>query len=673
MASSYSVWTNFLLKDKMSPGFKKMGKAAAGFGSTLKAILTAGFIQRGITYLTDGIRTATQEFINYDQAITGASAKFKGLDVTTEAGIKTLEKLKQQARATGAETQYSASEAAQGLDFLAMAGFNAEQAIVSLPGVTNLATAANTDLARATDIASDSLGAFGLMTEKTKALQTNLTRVNDVFAKTITSTNTDLDTLFESVKKGAASFTAAGQSIESFSALAGVMANNGLKGAESGTQLRNIMLRLAKPTKEANSVLQNLNIKTQDAQGNFLDVVDILGQFEKATKKMGTSQRSAALATVFGARSVTGINILLGEGAEKLKAFRNELKDSTGASQKMANVIRSSLENRLKTLQSTALELGFKFIDAFKGKAADAIGFFTEVLRKIPVDNILKFFNQLWKFIKPLVSAVFDLGKAIFNLGKGIYETLESAGVFNFIFGTLQNIVGFVSDAIKGLAKVLNFLSPVLKIIIPLLAAWVGIQTVLNILLTANPLGLIIMGIVAAITALTAAVLWLVENWDNVIAGFQFVAGVVGEALMTAIKGIGDFFGFLGEKIQQVLGFFQALAAIISGVVVGAFQGLWKIIEPIIKGIGDFVGGVGDFFGGAIGGVGDFFGGIGKGIGDFFTGGGKSEAPNKREVEARQQINFEGNLNINGAPPGSTFNGKTTGAPALNYKLLGAS
>ena len=139
-----------------------------------------------------------------------------------------------------------------------MAGFNAEQAMKMLPGITSLATVANVDLARATDIASDALGAFNLMTNDTVQLQKNLNRVNDVSAKTTTMFNTDLNALFESVKAGASTFTAAGQSMESFNALVGVMSNAGVKGSESGTSLRNVMLRLADPTKETADVLKKI-------------------------------------------------------------------------------------------------------------------------------------------------------------------------------------------------------------------------------------------------------------------------------------------------------------------------------------------------------------------------------------------------------------------------------
>ncbi|HEC61160.1 MAG TPA: phage tail tape measure protein, partial [bacterium] len=240
-------------------------------------------------------------------------------------------------------------------------------------------------------------------------LQTNMTRINDVMAKTITSSNTDLEQLFETIKKGAPSFTAAGQSIESFNALAGAMANAGIKGTDSGTALRNIMLRIAQPTGEAAKVIKRLGVRTQDSSGNFRDVIDILADFEKGLVGMGTAQRTAALATVFGARTVTGINVLLATGTDALREYRKSIEESTGAAAKMAGIIRGTLMNRLKALKSAAIEVGFKFIEGFTGKAGGAITDFTEKLRKFDVESIVKGIGKAFKILKPWLKAAYDV------------------------------------------------------------------------------------------------------------------------------------------------------------------------------------------------------------------------------------------------------------------------
>jgi TP901 family phage tail tape measure protein len=334
-----------------------------------------------------------------------------------------------------------------------------------LPGVTNLATVANVDLATATDIASDSLGAFGLMTDNSAKLAKNFTRVQDVMAKTTATSNTNLTDLFEAVKKGAPDFTAAGQSIETFSTLIGTMANAGIKGAEAGTKLRNISTRLAKPTKEAAAAMEMLGIRVEKEGGGFRDMLDILDDVRKGTSKLGEVQKSAALATIFGVRQTGGLNVILKEGTERLRSYRQMLIDSKGASEKMATVMRSSLINRLKSLGSALTEVGFQFFSAFDEQGASAIDKLTQFVRKIDLTPLINGIKTLFGFGKKLFDKFVEIGqrtgvfdniqksaeklKPIFNTVKDIISTiwgfLERTGVLDLVaksFGVLLKVIG---------------------------------------------------------------------------------------------------------------------------------------------------------------------------------------------------------------------------------------
>lgn len=572
-----------------SKAFKKASTSAKIFSSITKSILSSAALIVSLSTLTAGLGTVTQEFISFDQAITSSSAKFKGLDLTTQAGLDTLLKLKTTAREVGAVTQFSAGEAAQGLDFLAMAGFNAEQAMASLGGVVNLATVADVDLARATDIASDSLGAFGLMTQDTIKLQKNFTRVNDVMAKTMTSTNTNMEDLFEAVKKGAPTFTASGQSLESFNALLGTLANSGLKGSDAGTSLRNVMLRLATATPKAQKVMDSLGVVTKDSQGNFRDVLDILGDVEKGLKGMGTAQRTTALATIFGARTVTGINILMGEGTDKIREFREELLGAGGASQIMADIMRKSLGNRLKSLKSAAIELGFKLFEAFEKRGGNAIETMTQAIRNFDpkpiiagINTAVKVMSALFAVVQPFIPVLPILIKGWLvyaSVMKGIQIAQRVQAFFSF-FLVLQKMVGTVG--------------------------------ILNALFMANPLGAVIFAVTAAIALFvilekkfklfsTAWTFWS----DLFVSGLKFLdAGLMD--LSTSIAKVFSFFGLLGERGEA---------------------GLAK----------------------------------------------NQEAPNKEEIRSSQEISFRGQLDIAGAPEGSTVKSTTRGAPGIQVDLLGAS
>ncbi len=484
MSSRFSLEATVSMIDKVTGPMKHASGAVTSFSKKTQAAFRRADIsakkinksinriggraaQGGLIAMGAGVGIITRQFVQFDDAIFAASAKFKGLDITTKQGAKTMDELRKTSRRVGAETKFSAVEAAQGLDFLAMAGFDATQSMAALPGVTKLATVANIDLATATDIASDTLGAFNLMTGDSVQLQKNLARVNDVSAKTTTMFNTTLEDLFESVKKGGPTFTAAGQSIESFSALAGAMANAGVKGSESGTQLRNMMLRIAAPTGEAANLLNKMGVSVKDSQGNFKDVIDILADFEIGTKGMGTATKSAALSTIFGARSVTGMNILLAEGTDKLKSYRDTLLQSGGAAKKMSDIIEQSAGNKLKSLASAATEAGFKIISAFAGQGKAGIDSFTESIRNINPQPIIA---ALTAFLT-ILGAVFTVIKLIapfVDIIVASFVTFKLAmlasAASTFLFGTAINfaalpmilLVGTIGLIIAGVFRLIR-------------------------------------------------------------------------------------------------------------------------------------------------------------------------------------------------------------------------
>ncbi len=571
-ARSFSIEAIFKAVDRMSNPLKGMNRNTSKFTRALKTDFAKA--QRSVDRFTKnlkqklgrglriailgiglavaaGVGIAAKEFVDFENTVTAASAKF---GAEFQKGTEGFIQLGKAAREIGATTEFSATEAAKGLDFLALAGFNATQSMSLLPGVVDLATASQTDLASASDIASDSLGAFGLMTEDSTQLAGNFARVMDVMAKTTTTSNTDLATLFETVKKGAASFTASGQSLETFNALAGKLATNGLKGAESGTALRNVMLRLAKPTGEAADILKQLGIQTQDSQGNFRDVIDIIADFEKGLVGMGTAQKTAALATVFGARTVTGINLLLAEGSDSLREYRTELEGSTGAASEMADVMRQSLQNRIKTLQSAALELGFKFVEAFEKKGGSAIDKITEIIRNFDVEPVL---NALEK--------AFEIGSNLFNI------FMKLSPVILTVVGAMALYKGvLLATALltKGLVAAMGIMRAAQFIYIAATQGMTVAQAAFNGVALANPIGLI----VVAIGLLIGAGILLVKNWDKVKFFFISLWGGIRTAFLTAIDFIKGILFTFADLILTIFG--NVFKAVLTGASkVGEFLG----------------------------------------------------------------------------------------------------
>jgi TP901 family phage tail tape measure protein len=551
MAKKFSLESVLTLSDKMTAPMgrvskqmdkfgKKMQKNFGGVGKQIgkldkqinKGIRVAG--AAAFAAFGAGVAIATGEYIKFDQAITQAGAKFKDLDTSSSTYKASLKTLGKEARRVASITEFMATDTAGALDKMAMAGLSSELSMSLLGGTTDLATAAGTDLTTAVDIATDSLGAFNLMSTDAAQTTANLTRISDVFAKTTTTANTDLLALFESAKSGAPAFTAAGQSIESFAALIGTMANAGIKGSESGTSLRNMMLRLADATPEAQKVLNSLGITTKDEAGNFRDIIDILADFEKGLDGMGTAQRTAALSTVFGARSVTGVNVLLQTGTKTLREYRGQLEASAGSAAKMADAMRKSLANQIAVLKSTLLEKGLQFVERFAERGGQLLEKFTLFIRDVDIEPLINGFER------------------------------------------------FLSIII-GVGKFLKTFWPIILAVVAAIKIIVAVMTVWNLVLgitsaVASPILVTVILIVAAVALLAAGVYLMVKHWGKVkevLAGVIDIFKKVGQTMikwmLTPINLLLDMVGGLLTVLAKIPG----LGDLVGGAAdaIDAFQG----------------------------------------------------------------------------------------------------
>lgn len=513
MATKYAIATVYKLIDNITMPLNKIGIKGKTVGRTLKNEFTktqqqlanigsklktfaSGAALVGVGAIGAGLGVATKQFIDYDAAVTGATAKFKDLDITSADYKDNLKAVGKVARDVAAVTEFNAVDTAGALDKMAMAGLTSKQSMALLAGTTNLATAAGADLTTAVDIATDALGAFGLMTEDEKALEGNLNRLSDVMAKTTNMFNTDISGFFESAKMGAATFTSTGQSLEDFSAMVGVMASSGIKGSESGTQLRNMMLSLASPSKTAAMALDRMRIKTTDAQGNFLNIIDILGQFEKGMKGMGDAEKAAALTDIFGKRTVTGVTLLLAEGAEGLKKYSKELQNAGGTAANVAAAMRGSLANRIEVLKSALTELGFKFVDAFAAKGGKAIENFTTAITNFNPAPIIDFLKTVFTVVSKVVKILWKMRSVI-----------KIAAISFVIFKT----------AVAATVIVAELLGAVIGTVKTIMTVFTVVVKILNAAFIASPIGWIIL----AFGALTAAVILCIKYWDAITAALS--------------------------------------------------------------------------------------------------------------------------------------------------------
>ncbi|AAQ96483.1 hypothetical protein [Vibrio phage VP16T] len=468
---------------------------------------------------------ASRAGIEFEHVINRATVKM-GDNVTK--GTKAYQDLVDVAKQVGATTQFSATQAAQGIEFLAMAGFDAQQSVAALPKIVSLATAAGIDLARATDIATDSLGAFGLMTKDSTQLALNLARVNDVLAKTSTSANTTIDMMFETIRKAAPTATAAGQSIETVSAMIGVMANNGIKAEIAGTAVQNFFLRLAAPAGEARKILRRLGIEVADSAGNMRDAFDVVGDLNVALSQMGERQRLAVIQKVFGAEGLAGNLGVINAGKDALVEYRNTLLSAEGAADRMAKRIGDDMLGSLRTLRSTVESVAIRFFELSGGSMRDVVDQATAWLRanrELIAQNVAGFLNTIVENIDSIVRGI--------KLIATVFATLWA---FNTIVSTIT-----------------------------------GAITLLNLVIAANPIVLVVTAAIVAVAALAAAIYmhwepiksFFVNLWDGIGIAFDTFAMNLANKWEALIAPIRSSIQWLLEQADALLGVGGATSTVV--------------------------------------------------------------------------------------------------------------
>ncbi len=519
---------------RLGSAFKGLGKIASRATKTV-AIVGIGAISLA---LVDAGRNA----VAFEQTMVNAAAKF-GPEI--QKGTEQFKLLAEAARKTGKETEFTAVQSAQALNFLAMAGFNAEQSIAALPGVVDLATAANIDLAAATDIATDTLGALGLATKDPIQLSKNLARVNDVLAKTTTTANTNMEQMFEAITESGPIATSAGASIETLSSLIGILANSGIKGSNAGTTLKNVFVRLAAQTPKAAKTLRRLGIQTRDAAGNLRDMPTILGELDKSLSGLGTADKAKVLDNIFGKIPIAGVNVLLKAGAKEINNYRKQLLGAKGASKQMADTMRDTLMGSILSLTSAFEGLGITIFSLEGNVFGKMIETATEMLRAFDA-IILK--NQ-------------ELGKGIVS---DIIDTVIGAiGIIGILIGSFlafNTVVIIVKTAIFTFKAAVFAITVAVKAWDIAVRAFTVAQWLFNIALNANPIGALVVGIGLLIAAGAALIIFwdpisdfFIGIWDSISnafsTGVDFVMGLL-KPFQLAISGIGGLF----EKFGIVIG-----------------------------------------------------------------------------------------------------------------------
>ncbi|MEE9393705.1 MAG: phage tail tape measure protein [Planctomycetota bacterium] len=357
--------------DKMNRKLRSIGKNARGaFGV---AGLAGAVALAGVA-----IGSVITKGAEFEQQLVGAASRFPG---QIKKGTAAFEELNDLARELGATTEFTATQAAGGLNFLAKAGFSAQQAMALLPGILDLATAAEIDLARASDIATDSLDAFGLRTGDAAQDAKNFARISDAMAKTINTANVDLEQLFETIKNGAPAARAVGVTLEDFLAFTGVIAGAGLKAEKAGVALKNVFLKLA--DRKVQKDLRRLGVTIKDNAGEILAFDKIMTGLNEALGDRSGLEKAGIINELFGLRGVTAVTNVLAKGVDAFIEYRGVIMRSAGATKELARLLRDTRQGEINTMNAAIESLTLTFSKANNEGISKMIVGITELTRKI--------------------------------------------------------------------------------------------------------------------------------------------------------------------------------------------------------------------------------------------------------------------------------------------------
>ena len=516
--------------EEVESSAKKADDGFTMFKATL-ANLAADAIMRAV----DGIKNLVGNVIELGQNFTSTMSEVSAISGATG---EDFEKLEACAREYGATTVFSASNAAEALKYMSLAGWDADQSTSALGGVLNLAAASGMELGAASDMVTDYLSAFAMEAGDAAYFA-------DLLSYAQSHSNTTAEALGEAYKNCAANLNAAGQDVETVTSLLEGMANQGYKGSEAGTAMAAIMRDITNGMKDGAIKIGETSVAVMDAQGNFRDLTDILTEVEAATNGMGDAERAVALSSTFTADSTKGLNLILNEGMDNIAGYEEELRGASGSAEEMANIMNDNLSGDVAAMNSAFEELGLKIYDALESKLRAGVQFIT--------NGVIPAIEWLGGHIPEVTIAVSGLGAVIAAMN----------------WGTISSKIAMVKGALVKLAAALGGVS------LPAIA------------------------IIAVITAVALAFTNLWKNneefrnkitaiWDGIKAKFD----EFGQGIVDRLNALGFEFEGITEVMKAVWdGFCEVLAPIFEG----AFQQISNILNEaldILTGLFDIFAGI---------------------------------------------------------------------------------
>jgi len=521
---------------------KKLEEQAKQSGTALQEIAAKG---EKLKTVGDNISNAGQKFLPVTAGVVGLgtaavktaadfdSAMSRVAAVSGATGTD-FDKLRDKAREMGSKTKFSASEAAEAMNYMAMAGWKTEDMLGGIEGVMNLAAASGEDLATTSDIVTDALTAFGLSAQDSGHFA-------DVLAAASSNANTNVSMMGETFKYAAPIAGALGFSVEDTAEAIGLMANAGIKGSQAGTSLRTIMTNLSGDVKICGANIGEVTVATTNADGSMRDLSDILADCRVAFAGLSESEQAAAAESLVGKNAMSGFLALMNAGEGDINKLSSAIANCDGTAANMADTMNNNLEGQLTILKSQLQELAISFGEMLMPAIRTIVGWIQGFVDKL---------NSMDEGTRKVIITIALVAAAI--------------GPVLIIVGKVISAIGTIMTIVPKLAGVIN--------------AAKGVFAAFNAVCAANPYVLII----AAIVALVAAFIYLWNNceefrqfWIDLWEGIKEIAIAVWEALK-------EFFKAAWEAIKST-------AETVWNAIKNFFQGLWDGIKAIFQTVVDAI------------------------------------------------------------------------------------
>lgn len=603
--------------------------------------------------VADGFRKAISAVKDFAQGTIEAGKAFEksmsNVAALSGATNDELELLRQTAKDYGSTTQFSASEAADALGYMALAGWDAKQSASALGGVLNLAAASGMDLASASDMVTDYMSAFNIEAKDSAYFA-------DLLAYAQANANTTAQGLGEAFKNSAANMNAAGQDIETTVSLLAMMANQGLKGSEAGTALTAVMRDMTAKMKDGSISIGKTSVAVMDANGNYRDMTDILSDVERATEGMGDAEKAAALKSTFTSDSIKGLNLILNAGVSNAADFEDALRKSSGSAEDMADIMNDNFNGALTATKSKlegvqialyekvqpALKSGLvafnEFLDALKwliknGEKVIAVlgGMAAGVAAYVAYTTAITVMTKGWQALtiatkaQAVAQKVLNAVMAVSPTGLIVAGITALVAAFVILWNTSEDFRNFwinlweqikeaaepvITVLVEAFTKAWEVIKPIIDSAVDVFKqAWVKIKEIWD---AAQPYFMALWEAIKVVFSVAKNVFetyfkaaWIAVKavWSVAVGYFKLIWTNIKAIFSVAKAVIGGYFKAAWESIKfvwnTVTGYFRAvwesikmIFSVVKDVLTGNWSGAWEGIKAIVGTWKDYFSGV---------------------------------------------------------------------------------